>query len=394
MENLQLQLNKLEVIEVHLKNLEKIKPEKVIFGYKNNFFYFIAYTSNEKLKIILNQGEISFVSLLEENEFGIAFDAKFINKILKIIKNQKSMDLIIHTKELLLKNKRLRVSIPLLELEEEKIDFIEEKEKDIKKISLNQNLIKGLKYCYHSIDGNINNTLMMGTELAISEGQISVCSTDSKRMSIMAFKSLNARDDYKVVLYKRTVKSISNYFSDEDEVETFISKSEIQIKKENLIYQSSLINTGFPNWKEILKKFNNFKEHKIIKLNREKMLNVVKIASLFDKEIVVFTKEGKLILSDLDGNFAIYGDVEGIEKDFYFKINSKYIGEILYISKDENFELKVAEANIPILLKFGLAADIIMPLIGEKESIKKLIDSIVIDSIEDSSKEGDENEKI
>ena len=398
MENLQLQLNKLEIIEAYLKNISKIKPEKVIFGYANDELYFVAYAGNEKLKIILNQGEVSFSSLLEEKEFSVVMDVKFIEKILKVIKDKKNMDLIIHTKEMVLKNKRLRISIPLLEEEEyakaEYIDFIEEENNGIKKISLNKNLIRGLKYCYHSIDGNINNPLMIGAELSVNKEQVSICSTDSKRMSIMAFKSMNIQEEdaYKVILYKKTIKSISNYFSEEDEVETLVSKSEIRIKKGNLIYQTSLINTGFPDWKAILKKFNNFKDHQVIKLNREKMLNVVKIASLFDKEIVVFTKEGKLILSDLNGNFAIYGDVEGIEKDFYFKIDSKYIGEILYISKDENFELKVAEANIPILLKFGLAADIIMPMMDKEEIIKKLINSLVIE--EDSSKEGDENEEI
>lgn len=219
-----------------------------------------------------------------------------------------------------------------------------------------------LKRVFHAIDSNNPRYELNGALLKLSNGKLDVVSTDTKRLAV-ASQNIKG-DDFEVIIPKNGVKSIINLFAGLG-VKAHIQNDTIAITTENISYSVKSIAGAYPNYGRIIPQ--TFEQK--ISLNREKLIELAKEASMFVDAIEVNIKDGEIRLCDLDKATETREPTETGNTSIRFRINAKSLIDFCESYDDEKVQLAYNDKNVPLMLIAEPGyAEVMMPIIiGDEE---------------------------
>lgn len=295
---------------------------------------------------------IKFVSSdITDTSFSpLSIDGK---KLLTVLKAAKTDDVQIelHTEKIVIKSARSKVKIDTL-AEIQDIEIIIKKS-----INFDLSSFVGLmQQTLHSINVNEPRFALTGAALQVENGTLNIASTDTRRLSYVSADT-NA-EDFKVIVPKDAISTISKLFNG-FEVEANISDTHLSVHTNMVSYQTTLISDAFIEWQRIIPKEIAQK----ILINKNFLTELVKEASIFNKDISIEISNGEIQLKDLEGNTEITEAFSDTEANILFGIDAKYLLDFLHSSTEENIEIGFNEDMMPIVFTANASfSEIIMPI--------------------------------
>ena len=209
-------------------------------------------------------------------------------------------------------------------------------------LTMTDNLIDNFKKVLHAVDTGNPKPELNGILFQSNSGTSNIVGTDTRRLSIVSYNE--ASNDFNVIIPKEGVVSIIKLF-DGLGVDAYISDTMLTIATDTIEYSTKLINGKFPDYNRILPKGYTQK----ITLNKQKFIELIKEASLFIPEIKILIDDGKITISDNDGNSETEDTVEDTDITIRFYINSKLVLDFLTSYEDETVQLCFNAKNLPIV---------------------------------------------
>ena len=230
--------------------------------------------------------------------------------------------------------------------------------KNLKKIELNSiEFIDGLKKVLPVIDNNNPKYELNGTLLDISEKNLNLVATDTKRLALYKIEE-NSQKDIQIIIPKKAISEIRKLFLDNFDI--YFDETNLIIKSNNITFFTQLINGKFPDYKRIIP--NEYKY--IIKLNKTTFTKAIKQINIISNEIKITIQKNQMLFESIsDETFEAKTDIEIVSEieNFTFAVNSKFILDFLNVIDDE-IEMCLNEENIPFSLRDKNFQTIIMPL--------------------------------
>lgn len=319
----------------------------VMSGAKGNI---IVKATNYIETIVLKNISFTSSDLTVDNFNAFSIDAK---KLLTVLRAAKTDEVImeIEKSSLIIKSGRSKVVIELLaEAQEIKTPS------NSNYLNIDSNLVADFKKVYHAIDSNNPKYELNGVLIQISGGKMNLVSTDTKRLSVCEITTSD--NDLEVIVPKDGISSIIKLFGT-DNVIAEIGNTTLTVKTNNISYSTNLISGKYPTWGRIVPQSTS----KNISIGRTKLLEMVKEASLFEQQIAIDIKGGKIVIKDKDGNTEIEDTIE-TEEIIDFNINAKNIIDFLSSYDGEMVKIGFNASSLPIVL-FGNSnyKEVVMPII-------------------------------
>lgn len=183
-------------------------------------------------------------------------------------------------------------------------------------------------------------------------------STNTRSMTI---SNLNLNSEFDLILHRKAIDEILKLNS---ESEFYFSDTQIFVKNKNVQFFIKLINGKFPDYSRVIPTETTHN----IELNSSDLIENINIVNGIS-EVITFTfyKDKILIESENDKNKSdvTIEDLNlNIEDGYTFKVNSKYLLDYLK-SIEGNFNLRMNDKNLPILLENKNSKCVIMPYVVE-----------------------------
>lgn len=325
--------------------------DKLTFASNNGKFSVL--TTNYIESISFENIEYQAEDLTDNSFKAFSIDGK---KVLAFLKSAKNEIVKMQIKEDLVIFQSGRTSAKI-ETIEEVFDFEINKDDGL---SLNiGELTESFAKTFHSIDSNNPKPSICGLNLSSKDGVVNLVSTDTRRLTLITEKV--EIGDCNIIIPKDGVSTIIKLFKGLD-INAFISEKQLSICTENLCYSVKMINDEFPQWQRIVP--TSFNQE--ISLNKNKLIELIKEASLFQSKVELNIAEGKISLHDVDGNCQSVDTVEEQEVQLRIRFESKYFLDFLNSYIGEDVTLSVSESNLPIVLTADTKhKEIIMPIVIE-----------------------------
>lgn len=316
---------------------------------------------NETLQLTCSDTNISIlanISKNEENELkiyekgGIILDIKYLLEIIRKV-NEEYIELeIIDGSYIKIFTENIEYKINGIDIEEfPRIDFIEKGEE----IKIKSSFIKEIndKTAFAIYENSIKPALS-GINLIGKENKITAIATDSYRLS---YKEIEAevKNDFNLIIPVKSIKEIVSLIEKEEDINMIVNDKKLQIKIDDIIFETRLIDDVFPDVTKLLN--SNF--------NHEIEIDVKKISSAIDRTLFI-KKEGKSIIN-LDikkDNVHIYTNNQEIGsydenipvrilkgEEIKISCNGKYLLDALKVFEVENIYLNINSNIKPIIIK-------------------------------------------
>lgn len=197
--------------------------------------------------------------------------------------------------------------------------------------------------------------------------------TDSRRLSFKEINiNKNIEEDIEFLIPLNTIKIINNIFKNKKEnLNVKVDKDKIQFESNNIVLISKLIDSGFPNWRQVIPEEFLY-SFKILKENfRGAIKKSLEIKKENNNKKVVFEiidNKLKLIAINKDDTEIIFESFVNIIKkkisteNVKFALNAGFVNDILKvldIYKEDIIEIKGDEETSPILINDNY---VIMPI--------------------------------
>ncbi len=207
---------------------------------------------------------------------------------------------------------------------------------------------------------------LTGILFTIEKDELTMASTDSYRLSEKKIKIENRNNEEKsVIIPSKTIQEvlrILSNFGEGDELDQgqdmniFISDSQVLFKTEKTELVSRLIEGQYPDYKQIIPKESKTKSI----LNRYEFLQAVKTSSLFSKTgindiSIDFPKDkNQTIISSVSGQTGenvVEIDSQTKGDDNSIVVNYQYLLDGLKNIEDDEVEISIVDNNTPCIVK-------------------------------------------
>jgi len=320
----------------------------VIEGLKGKIL--VKVTDNAQTVILK---DLQFVSddLTLDGFTAFSIDAK---KFLTVLKAAKTQEIILETKndELIVKAGRSKVKVKIVHQVQEIVIPKSENYLDI-----NEEFVSNLKKVFHSISNDNPKFELNGVLVQIKNNKLNLVATDTKKLSVITTNSNN--NEIEILIPKEACKSIISLFGNSNVIAEY-DDTYITVKTNTVVYSSRLINGKFPDWQRIVPK--DYAQY--FTIARKKLLELVKEASIFEKNISINISNGKIILKDNDDNTEVIEVCNDDSVNINFNIDANIVIDFLTSFDLENVKICFNEANLPIILEADESyKEICMPII-------------------------------
>ncbi|MEK7551527.1 MAG: DNA polymerase III subunit beta [Patescibacteria group bacterium] len=318
---------------------------------------FLLEAKNGKLTISatdLEMGIISSIPANVEKEGSVTVPAKnFLDLFSNIVSQKITLELTDNT--LKLKGEKMKASFQTMSSEDFPKLYDKEGEEvlDINKKDIEQFLTRT------TFAAAVDATRPALSGILLENQKTGICfiATDSYRLSLQK-TSLKALKELEkpIVVPARIIKEMSFIKEEDEKIKLFVSResSQILIFQGDTIIVGRLIDANYPEYSKIIPQGSSTK----IEVDREHLLNAIRICSVFAREtanIVKFTiQKDKLIVS---ANSPAVGEdlveveakLEGEENEIAF--NAKYLIDILAILSEEDLVFEMTGPLNPGVFK-------------------------------------------
>jgi len=281
-------------------------------------------------------------------------------KLLDIIKRLKSDDLIMETKDEILKIKQGKSNFKLPMFDYREYPSFPNRDIDSKIELDNLEFLKSIKKSIPAIDSNNPKFELNGALIDIKESRINLVSTDTKRLSIVEIKH-QSNENKELIIPKKALTEIQKIFS--SDIEILSDDVNLIIKSENEVFFTKLINGKFPNYERIVPQETKYK----IELPKREIIEAIKIVTSVSNEIKMIIKDNQMTFESLgDENSEAKTELElnlNTDANIEMGINSKYLTDFLSIIDTDTFTLELNENNTPFVVKSQSSKTIIMPIV-------------------------------
>lgn len=284
--------------------------------------------------------DISFVSsdLTDADFKALSIDGKKLLTVLKAAKTEE-VQIEINNDDITVKSGRSRVKIETLVNTQE----IEIKSGNGHSFDFSSQ-IGSFEQILHSVDSNNPRPELNGVLLQVKGGVFSVVGTDTRRLACITSQT-DLADTPQVIVPKSGIQTFIKLFNGFD-VYAELTDVTLSAHTESVSYQTKLINGKYPEWQRIVPQ--SFSQSLVIE--RMRLMELAKEASLFEQQIVISIKNGKILLEDFNGSTKVedvYGD-ENIH--IKFAINAKSIIDFLASYDEDNVQIGFNGTNLPVML--------------------------------------------
>ena len=193
----------------------------------------------------------------------------------------------------------------------------------------------------HTIDQNPARYELGGVLLQSQNGILNIVGTDTKRLASVTVQS--DINDVDIIIPRKAVEFISKHFSMMNpKIE--IDENTLYVHTDNLSYATKLVNAKYPHWQRIIPQ--TFEQK--ITINRERLADMIKDASIFNQEIVIEFKNNQISVFDFDGEAEATEDFES-NANITFGINAKSMLEFLASFEHENVQICFNSNATPVM---------------------------------------------
>jgi DNA polymerase-3 subunit beta len=208
----------------------------------------------------------------------------------------------------------------------------------------------------HAVDTNNPKYELNGVLLQASGGVLNIVGTDSKRL---ARASTEIDQDFEVIVPKSGIVSAIKLFDGFD-VRAYLNDSSLTIHTDIIDYEVRLTNGKYPAWQRIIPQ--SFAQ--TLTFSRTALAELLKEVSLFETEVAIEIKQGKIILSDLKKATVVEDSFEDENANMRFGVNSKLVLDFLASYEGEKVQLGFNDSNLPFMLIADSSySEVIMPIV-------------------------------
>jgi len=292
-------------------------------------------TTNYAETLVLSEIDYQSEDMLDGSFQKFSIDGKKLLHVIRSIKAE-TLSFYIEEKQITVSGGRNKVK---LEISDVTFDFVIGNEGSRLNIA---KLFGGFKSILHAVDSNNPKVELNGASLQCNDGTLSLVATDTRRLSVF---TTDNDSPCNIIISKDSIKSILKLF-DGLEPSAVIAETKITIWTETTTYQSSLLNGNFPQWQRIVPQ----KLAQTFSINRVKLLELFKEASIFKPEVEIEINENQIRVTDLDKIAETVEEIETGNANIKFKVHSKYMMDFLTSFSEEMVQIGFNEANLPIML--------------------------------------------
>lgn len=335
--------------------------------------------SEGNIKFITTNLEIGIISYVRgkvETEGEYTVDSKVISDYVSLLPNKK-ISIELKESEIKVECENFKTKIKGQSTEEYPLIPKIEKESCYKVVV--GEFKKALNKVIFSVSNNETRLELSGVFFNFENEKLILAATDSYRLSerSVKVKPVNKENTSKnVIIPAKTLQEVVRILSslrednEEDELEIYISESQVLFKTSSVEIISRLIEGQYPDYKQIIP--TNTKTTIII--NKNELMRAVKASALFSKigindvsldfpegknQTVITSESGQTGESVVNINSLVTGGDNGVV------VNYRYLLDGLNSFEGENIKIEVIDNNTPCILKSEKNGDdiyIIMPI--------------------------------
>jgi DNA polymerase-3 subunit beta len=281
-------------------------------------------------------------------------------KLLEIVRILKDKDITVETKEnnLLITQDSSKFKLPMFNPEEfpnfPNID-------SLPKIDIEaQIFVNSLKKIAPAIDTNNPKYELNGALIDIKEDKINFVSTDTKRLALVTLDK-KLEKELSIIIPKKAILESQKLFF--DELTIFYDEVNLIITNKNYFFFTKLINGKFPDYERIIPKSLNH----TVSLPKDKMIEAIKQITIVSNNIKLTFLKSKILFKSLsEENIEAQTEMEietPFEEEFTMAVNSRYILDFLANIEDNEFKMGINDEDMPFKLENGNFIKIIMPIV-------------------------------
>lgn len=195
----------------------------------------------------------------------------------------------------------------------------------------------------HAVDSNNPKYELNGVLIQVNNGIFNIVGTDTRRLAVIT--SETDIKDTSIIVPKNAINNIVKLFNGLN-VSAEIGDSTLTVHNDGILFQTKLINGKYPEWTRIMPQ--SFSQ--TIMIERARLAELVKEASLFDQQIKIKIKNSLILLEDFEGSTKVEETFNNANADIKFGINAKLILDFLASFDEENVQIGFNGSNLPIML--------------------------------------------
>jgi len=322
----------------------------------------LLFDANEdKLTIKASDYEIGLIYKIKkirvENSGFATVNAKSMVDVIKSLNNE---EVILETIDnfLFIRQKSTKYKLPMFNYEDFPLfPSIENKEKfDID----SSDLSRCLKKILPSIDTNNPKYSLNGAYLDIKNDKINFVGTDTKRLSVYTLQKANTKE-FHISIPKKAIMEMQKLFY--EKIEIFYDENILIAKNENFEFFTKLINDKFPDYEKVIPK--SFQTE--LTFQTEDFIDCLKKISVITENMRLQFQKNKVIfegisLDNMEAKTELQTEIS-IENELSLNLKIKYLLDFLSSIEENEFKIKINEANLAFIVSsLGLEV-VIMPMI-------------------------------
>ena len=220
--------------------------------------------------------------------------------------------------------------------------------------------ISSLKKITPAIDTNNPKFELNGALIDIKEDKINFVATDTRRLAIVTLNQTMEKN-FNLIVPKKAIVEIQKLFF--NDITMHYDETYLIIQNDAYLFFTKLINGKFPNYERIIPQNLRYK----LTLPKDKMVEAIKQVTIASNEIkLTFFPDNILFESLSQDNIEAQTQLTlstPFEEKFTMGVNSRYILDFLNNIDTEDFTMGINEAELPFVLTSNNFTTIIMPIV-------------------------------
>ena len=220
--------------------------------------------------------------------------------------------------------------------------------------------ISSLKKITPAIDTNNPKFELNGALIDIKEDKINFVATDTRRLAVVTLNQAMEKS-FNLIIPKKAIIEIQKLFF--DDITMHYDETYLIIKSGSYLFFTKLINGKFPDYERIIPQSLNY----TLTLPKDKMVEAIKQITIASNEIKLTFLQDRIIFESLSQeNIEAQTEIEiatPFKEKFVMALNSRYILDFLNNIETADFTMGINEAELPFELASQNFITIIMPIV-------------------------------
>ncbi len=297
------------------------------------------------------------VEILQEGK-ATANGRKLLD-IIKILKNDKKIELELLNDTLYIKQGNSKFKLPTFSPEQFP-EFPSYENKPSLTINSHQ-LIDALKKITPAIDNNNPKFELNGALIDIKEQSINFVSTDTRRLAIVTLQNEQHNAELSIIIPKKAILEIQKLFF--DDIAMYYDETHLIIVSKEYTFFTKLINGKFPEYSRIIPKEVKNK----LTLPKKEFIDALKQITTVSTDVKLTFLNDKIVFESLsDDNNEAKTELSfpaNFEDPFILAVNSRYILDFLNNIETPDFIMGLNDSNHPFILQESNFKTVIMPIV-------------------------------